>query len=105
LTRISAVGNAYPQLKEELERVPAGRLVGSDRLPLDPAIPFLNQQAFCFFLFHDTPHALLSEAPAEFEQKITKQFFVIMKVGGKSRARKATCAKQKDRPKAIFLQR
>ena len=49
---IQKVGFAVLQFKKEFQRVPAGSVVGVDRLRPQPAIPLLGNQYFRFFLLH-----------------------------------------------------
>jgi hypothetical protein len=46
----------FPVLKFKIEfkRIPAGGVVGIDRLRLQPAFPFPDDQDLRFFLFHST---------------------------------------------------
>ena len=49
---IQKVRLAILQLKKELQRFPAAGVVGIDGLRSQPAIPFLGDQDFRFFLLH-----------------------------------------------------
>lgn len=49
---IQKVGLAILQFKKEFQRIPPGSVMGVDRLRPQPAVPFLADQDFRFFLFH-----------------------------------------------------
>jgi hypothetical protein len=52
------------EFDEEIQRVPAARAAGIDRLSLDPPIPLKNDQAFCFLVLHSTRSARIGTVAA-----------------------------------------